>query len=921
MQRLKFLLTALSVIAMAWCPPAAQAGSAAAQPPVKAAVPRSAVPLMQGWRFVLDDGLSDAQAAQTDASSWARVDLPHTWNALDAATTVQTTPASKPYRRGVGWYSLRFDAPADARGTQWLEFGGASIAATVWLNGTRLGEHRGAFTAFRFDVTRVLRSGGNELLVKADNRPPQRYGEPTTIVPLSGDFNMAGGLYRGVRLVSTSDKAHVALDDHGGPGVYASTTALRDGAATVQVLTRLSQHGPRAAGYTLRTSLLSAEGRSVAAPSLSPVRLSPGARLEVQQALQVPKARLWQGAADPYLHRLIVELVAPGGRVVDRVQQPFGIRTVAADPQRGFILNGQPLNLRGVNLHQDYQDRAWAIDPAQTDESLAIVRDMGANALRLAHYPHAPYTYERADALGLVVMAELPFVNSTAIAFYGPKQCEQALADPESNGIADNARQQLREMLRQLNNHASIAFWSLANEVTTFPCGQTTERNHITPLIRSLQTIAKAEDPLRVTTVADQVTRRGDSLLPDPISIVGLTDSYGVNRYFQWYYGNSATQLGEHLDDLRRQHPTLPIGLTEYGAGSALSQHTDNPQGGRPCQRDVTGARRVCPQPEGYAAYVHQQALAAITARPWLYGSFVWNSFDFGSGIRHEGDIGATNTKGLVSFDRRVRKDSYYLYQANWSAEPVTHIVGRRHTERAFSVADVVVYSNASRTTLLLEDRELQTLDAAQCPMRVCTFRGVRLRAGANMLSAQGRHGSRWLSDAVFWKLAPDNADNVYIAAGQLMSGVQSDDPLLGRHRFGSDHFFDGGEPSLNTHNAPVKGINERAVPADPRVWDQHRAGQAFAYRVPLPAGRYRVTLGFLTTEAAKNNEPGSMFDVQANGSTVIAGLDLAKAAAEPATAITRSFDVEVGTQPLHLQFSATTGLARVSNLSVVRQP
>lgn len=882
---------------------------------------RTENPLTQGWRFRLDDALNDDQALKADAAAWETVALPHTWNALDAATSVQTTPTSKPYRRGVGWYRLRFDAAAGPRGTQWLEFGGASIAATVWLNGTRLGEHRGAFTAFRFDVTRVLRPRDNELLVKADNRPPLRYGEPTTIVPLSGDFNMAGGLYRGVRLIVTADKAHVALDDHGGPGVYASTTALHDGTATVQVLTRLRQLGNKGGLYSLRTRLLSADGKPVAPPSQSPLRLAPGDAAQVQQQLQVARARLWQGAADPYLHRLVVELLAPGGRVVDRVQQDFGIRTVAADPERGFVLNGQPLNLRGVNLHQDYLDRAWAIQPAQTDESLAIVREMGANALRLAHYPHAPYTYARTDALGLVVLAELPFVNSTAIAFYGPKQCEQALADPETNGIADNARQQLREMLRQLHNHASIAFWSLANEVTTFPCGQNTERNNITPLIRSLQSIAKAEDPLRVTTLADQVTRQGDRLLPDPISIVGLTDSYGVNRYFQWYYGNSPTQLGEHLDDLRRQHPTLPIGLTEYGAGSALSQHTDNPQGGRPCQRDLTGARRVCPQPEGYAAYVHQQALAAITARPWLYGSFVWNSFDFGSGIRHEGDIGATNTKGLVSFDRRVRKDSYYLYQANWSAEPVTHIVGRRHTERAYTVADVVVYSNASRTTLLLEDRELQTLNAAQCPMRVCTFRGIRLRAGANMLSAQGWHGSRWLTDAVFWKLAPDNADNVYIAAGQLMSGLQSDDPLLGRHRFGSDHFFEGGEPSLNTHNAPVKGINERAVPADPRVWDQHRAGMAFAYRVPLPAGRYRVTLGFLTTEAAQNNEPASVFDVQANGSMVLTGLDLAKAAAEPGTAITRSFDVEVGTQPLHLQFTATTGLARVSNLSVVRQP
>jgi beta-galactosidase len=927
MRRLVTLLAVMATTLGAATPAAASDPRSAvvggATPLATSAELRQSLPLQQGWRFALDDALSDQQALDAQTFSWQAVNLPHTWNRLDAATTVQTTPASKPYRRGVGWYRLRFDAPVARAGTQWLEFGGASIAATVWLNGVRLGEHRGAFTAFRFDVTLALRARGNELLVKTDNRAPTRYGEPTTIVPLSGDFNMAGGLYRGVRLISTADKAHVALDDFGGPGVYASTTALRDGTASVQVLTRLRQHGSSAARYTLRTRLLSAVDRPVAAPSLSPVRLAPGAALDVRQDLQVAKARLWQGAADPYLHRLVVELVAPGGRVIDRVQQAFGIRTVAADPQRGFVLNGQPLNLRGVNLHQDYQAKAWAIEPAQTDESLAIVREMGANAMRLAHYPHAPHTYERADALGLVVMAELPFVNSTAIAFYGPKQCEQALADPEANGIADNARLQLREMLRQLHNHASIAFWSLANEVTTFPCGQTTERNNVAPLLRSLQAIAKAEDPLRVTTVADQVTRRGDTLLPDPISIVGLTDSYGVNRYFQWYYGNSATQLGEHLDALHQQHPALPIGLTEYGAGSALSQHTDNPLGGRPCQRDVTGARRVCPQPEGYAAHVHEKALAAITARPWLYGSFVWNSFDFGSGIRHEGDIGATNTKGLVSFDRRVRKDSFYLYQANWSQQPVTHIAGRRHAERAYPLVDVVVYSNASSTTLMLDDQVLQTLDAAQCPLRVCTFRNLRLRPGTSMLTALGRHGEGWLSDAVHWRLAPDNAENIYIAAGQLLSGVQSDDALLGRHRYGSDNFFDGGEPSVNTHNGPVKGINERDVPAEPRVWDQYRAGKTFGYRIPLPAGRYRVTLGFLSTEAAKSAtaSAGAYFNVDANGRTVITALDLAAAAAEPGTAITRSFDLDVGEQPLHLVFSASSGLAQVSNLAIVRQP
>lgn len=914
------LLLALWGSVQAAPPVGAGAGAGAAVAVAPATALRQAQPLMSGWRFQLDDALADDAALRADTGAWAPVSLPHTWNALDAASTVQTTPNSKPYRRGIGWYRLRFDANVARSGTQWLEFDGASITATVWLNGTRLGEHRGAFTAFRFDVTRLLRAQGNELLVKADNRRPLKYGEPTTIIPLSGDFNMAGGLYRGVRLLATADRAHVALDDHGGPGVYARTRTVRpDGSAEVEVLTRLRHHGQTAGQYRVRSQLVDADGRPGAPAVVSPLQLAPGAQPELVQTLRLPQARLWRGTQNPHRYRLRVALLAPSGRVIDQVEQFFGVRTVAVDAHRGFLLNGQPWVLRGANLHQDHQDMAWAITPEQTAQSLGILREMGANALRLAHYPHAQDTYAQADALGWVVMAELPFVNSSAIAFYGPNMCEQALADPEANGIADNARQQLLEMVRQLHNHPSIAFWSVANEVTTFACGQTTERNNLTPLVRSLQALAKREDPLRITTLADQVTRRGDTLLPDPIRLPGLTDSYGVNRYFQWYHGSSETELGEHLDGLRQQHPGLSIGLTEYGAGSALSHHTDNPRGGRPCQRDLTGARRLCVQPEGFAAWVHQNALAAIHARPWLYGSFVWNAFDFGSGIRHEGDIGATNTKGLVTFNRQERKDSYYLYQANWSAQPVLRVAGRRHGERAYPVADVTVYSNAERTTLMLDDRVLQTLEAAQCPMKACVFRQVRLPVGSSMLTAVARHGERWLTDAVQWRLAPDNAENLYIAAGQLLSGVQSNDPLLGRHRYGSDHFFEGGLPSLNTHNGPVLGIGEAQVPADPRVWDQHRAGSRFAYRLPLAAGRYRVTVGVLALES--DRPQAQVFDLLANGQALISGIDIAADAGAANTAFTRSAVVEVGGQGLLLEAVARSGQARISNLAVQRMP
>lgn len=873
------------------------------------------------WRFIQDDNLTDAAALSASTAAWSTVNLPHSWNEKDAARTDQTSPTSVDYKRGQGWYRLEFDAPAGGA-TQWLQFDGASIVADVWLNGEKLGQHKGAFTAFRFDVTGKLKSGQkNVLLVKTDNSAPTSDTALTAIAPLSGDFNMAGGLYRSVSLVTTPSPVHFALDDLGSSGIFARTTALTEGSASVNVRAKLKNGTQADATYTVKATLLEADGKTVKSTAQRNFAVKAGAQVDTEQDMAVAQPHLWQGVADPYLYKLVVEIQDAGGTTIDKVVHDFGIRMMSFDVNKGFFLNGKAVALRGVNMHQDFLGKAWAIGTEDTDLSMELIKEIGANTLRLAHYPHASYTYQQADKLGLVVMAEVPFVNGSTLSIRnanGSVTCSNA--DPETTGFSANARQQLQELIRQQYNHASIGLWSIGNEMTTngAGCGQTDANNNVQPLLRSLQTVAKNEDPGRLTTLAQEITRNGDTILPSPISVGSIADSFSVNRYFLWYYGTDPAQFGQHLDELHAQYPTKPLGVSEYGAGAALAHHTDNSLGGRVCSRDATRSARICYQPEEYANYVHEQDYATLQSKPYIYGTYVWNMFDFGSGIRHEGDIGATNTKGLVTFDRRTKKDAFFFYKAHWSAEPLTYLTGRRYTERAYPVADVKVYSNGDSVTLKVNGTAVGTLSRAQCANMVCEFKGVTLKAGANSVVAEGSHGGQTISDGATWNLATDNATNLFIAAGQLTTGFVSNDALLGSHRYGSDNFFTGGTPVTLGATTVIQGLGSTAVPETGRVWDAYREGSSFSYEVPLANGNYTVTLGFLEPTATAAGS--RVLNVDANGVNVVSGLDVFAKAGGRNAATTASFPVAVTAGKLKLDFKGNVGNAIVSNIAVVKQ-
>jgi beta-galactosidase len=687
---------------------------------------RTAVPLTDGWAFAFADDWTPATASATRPEAWQSVALPHSWNRLGEYRLGRTSATDN--RQGKGWYRRTIDGRGlNPALRHFIEFGAVGNVADVWLNGKHLARHAGAFTRFRVELTGALDfTGSNVLLVRADNSDPQPGSTTQHTIPLLGDFFIHGGIYRRASLISVA-ASHIALDDFGGPGLYATPVVKADGAAEVRLLLRLTN---ARAGQSVAFTLADAGGHPVATTRLA---VSEGQR-EVHAGLALARPRLWQGRADPYLYRISATL-EDAGKAIDRVGQPLGIRSIRFDPAQGFFLNGEHLQLRGVSRHQDYLGRGWALTEVDHRRDMELIAEMGANSVRVAHYPQDELWFDLADEYGMVVWAEVPFVNKPAFT--------DAEAAPE---LVANARQQMTEMIRQYFNHPSIVTWGTGNEVDIdLAFNRLGPRADSRPLLRELNALSHREDPSRPTVIADCCEATPGEKVPYLPVLAGEADLMGYNRYFGWYYGEVG-DFGPHLDMLHARHPQVPLSVSEYGAGGALSQHSDHPEG-RPT--NITGR----PQPEEFQSWWHEQSWPQIRARPYLWGSYIWNMFDFSSRIRREGDATDINTKGLVSFDRATKKDAFFYYKAQWSSEPVLHITSRRFTQRTDPITRIKVYSNAPAVSLSLNGR---SLGSVPCIDRVCTLHPVRLTQGENRVTAAAMLGKVALSDEVVWDLSGD---------------------------------------------------------------------------------------------------------------------------------------------------------------------
>jgi beta-galactosidase len=859
-------------------------GTGAIAAPV-AAGERSTTALTDGWRFAFGDKLTET----SDDSQWETVSLPHTWNRI-GGHPVKALDAND--QKGKGWYHLRFDAPAGTAKPRrsWLQFDGASIVSEVWLNGVHVGRHAGGVSGFRFDVSDAIHPGENLLVVSTDNSAPDKKGSVTAeTLPMGGDWFMYGGLYRKVSLVTT-DPVHVDLADEGGPGVYAHTASLDAGRARVEVVAKVRNDAGASRPVSVRTALVDRQGKTVASTT-RPLALAASSGGEARAVLDVARPHLWNGVADPYLYELRVD-VQSGGRTVDKVTQNVGIRTMRFDPDKGFFLNGKHLALHGVNRHQESGASGWAATDEELKRDYAIIKDIGANTVRLAHYQHAQAEYDLADKMGLVVWAEMPLVLLSAP--YGEPQ-----ATP---GFVANAEQHLRELIRQNFNHPSIAVWSVANEPNISSVWMPLKVPTV-PLLKRLAALARAEDPSRPPVLASCCGTIPGDLMPGTQgpgldSPPEAVDVFGVNVYYGWYYFD-VSDLSRYLDRVHALYPRKTLSVTEYGAGGALSQHSDNPLGG---PVDMGGR----PHPEELQSYVHEKTWPQLRDKPYLWATWLWNMFDFASASRQEGDLVDTNDKGIVSFDRQVKKESFYYYKAHWNPEPMIYLAGHRYTERASPLADVKAYSNAPRARLTVNGRDLGSAD---CVDRICVWHGIALAQGDNALAVEASLNGRTLSDSALWRRA-DGPGSYRILAGQ----VAVTDTRVGL--YGSDNFFTGGEGQFL--NKPVRGMPPPpkvvAGAADQKLYLTYRTGR-FSYELPLPNGDYALTLRFV--EPVLDQGRGKrVFDVVVQGQPALADLDIA-AVAGSMKAFERTVPLHVSDGKGRIEFVPKAGEAILSSFSV----
>ena len=594
-----------------------------------------------------------------------QVNLPHTWNAVDG------NDGNGSYLRTTGVYTRTFEQPKQPRegGRTYVEVLAAALNATVKVNGTVATTHEGGFSIFRADVTDLCHEGENELTIEVSNE------DTPSMYPASADFTFYGGLYRGVNLISVPN-AHFDLDYYGGPGIMVTPVPTEDGGANFTIKSFVTNP---ADDLTVLYSIEDCFGREVA----SAVRGS----AETEVTIYVPDAQLWS-MDEPNLYTVTATLQR-NNEAVDEIYANVGVRSFKVTPNEGFSINGVPTPLRGVSRHQDRVFEGNALTPEEHYEDAMLIKELGANTIRLAHYQHSQDFYDACDEIGFAVWAEIPFIS----------------VFKKGEGAHTHVMEEMKELIIQNYNHPSIMFWGISNEILIGGISQELVDTH-----HDLQKLCKELDPTRLTTIAHVSTT------PVNGPMHHITDLESYNHYFGWY-GGKMEENGPWLDKFHAEHPDICIGISEYGCEGIINWHSNTPQ----C-KDYT---------EEYQALYHEHMAQVFEDRPWVWASHVWNMFDFGCAARNEGGVRGRNNKGLITMDRKTKKDSYYVYQAYWTKAPMVHIAGRRHAQRAGETTEIKVYSNQDTVVLYVNGKEV----GQQTAHRVFKF-DVALNEGFNTILA-----------------------------------------------------------------------------------------------------------------------------------------------------------------------------------------
>lgn len=636
-----------------------------------------------------------------DSTQGEELSLPHTWNAVDGQD------GGNDYYRGTCKYECHFSRPElETDGKAYLEFDGAAMTADVVINGTKAVHHEGGYGAFRADITQYLKDE-NKLEVYVDN------SDNTKVYPQKADFTFYGGLYRMVKLVTVS-KNHFELDYAGGTGIKVTPeVTLTDAAAKkadAKVTVELWMVG---------------DAEAVTVTIDGQQKETPVENGYAKAVFDLANVHLWDGVDDPYLYTAKAEL-SDG----DIVETTFGCRSFSIDPQKGFFLNGRSYPLRGVSRHQDRAGAGNALTHEMHREDMEIIKELGANTIRLAHYQHAQEFYDLCDENGMIVWAEIPYIT-------------MHMSDGTENTLS-----QMRELVVQNYNHPSIVCWGLSNEITAASAvNEELLENH-----RKLNDLCHALDMTRPTVMADVFMLETDS------PMLEIPDMNSYNLYFGWYLGE-LEQNDSFFDAYHTTYPDRVIGLSEYGADANPAYHSANPERG-----DYT---------EEYQCIYHEHMAKMIEERPYLWATHVWNLFDFAADGRDEGGKHGVNQKGLVTIDRKLKKDAFYLYKAYWSKTPFVHVCGRRYVERTEDVTEIKVYSNEQSVTLFVDGVERETSEGS----KVFKFK----------VPITGTHKIRAVSgtcedEITVKKVQKSNQDYIFNKQGDVVNWFDRDD-------FKADHY------------------------------------------------------------------------------------------------------------------------------------
>ena len=594
-----------------------------------------------------------------------KVTLPHTWY------------RDGEYYLGEAVYQKKFQAPVKAGERTFLQFHGVDKSCRVYLNGVLVAEHQGAYTMFGAELTRYLREGENLLTVYVSNE------KGSTVHPLSGDFATFGGIIRKVEWIRVASDLCFDRMYCGTEGIVVSAS-VDEAAGSGSVIVRSHLAGDLKGNDRLRVEVYDPKGNICAEETFF-------AESKGEHRITVSDPELWDGKGKANLYTVRTKLLR-GGEETDCIERRTGFRTAGLDPDHGFYLNGRHLKLNGVAKHQDTAEVFAAVEPKHVKRDFELIGEIGANAVRLSHYPHPQEAYDLCDEMGLAVWSEIPVLKLT-----------------DSEELFRNAECQLTEMILQNMHHPGIFFWGLQNEIAIFG-----EEAYMPPKIRALNDLAHKLDGSRITVCANLNSVPADSLLNRS------TDAVAYNLYFGWYYG----EFGDYkpfLEEFHRTNPQVPVAISEYGVDTNTAYHS-----GTPAVNDYT---------EEFQALYHETVYPILKNTEYVWGTFIWNMFDFVSPIRHSANIDCRNLKGLVTHDRMLKKDSFYYYKAQWSGEPFVHIAEKRFRNRASDTMTVKVYSCLKEVSLAVNGRTY----VQQADDGVFWFEGIPLLMGDNEAEARGR--------------------------------------------------------------------------------------------------------------------------------------------------------------------------------------